>query len=51
MSDMPNCLLQERILLINYLQDTGPAVPQHLLEPGEMYFCLKSHMGEKRVRT
>lgn len=32
-SDMPNCLLQERILLMNCLQ-----APQHPLEPGKMYF-------------
>lgn len=47
MPDMPDCLLQERIFLINCLQDTGPAVPQHPLEPGEMYFYLKSQYGRE----
>lgn len=51
MSDMPSCLLQEKILLINRLQNTGHAAPQDRLEPGKMYFCLKSHMGKRRVRT
>lgn len=38
MSDMPNCLLQERILLINCLQDAGPAAPQRPLELRENIF-------------